>query len=206
MLAFAILLTVSTGGETLGQSATRPGPGDIPAVERPTTLAALLVNAKLAAEQWLLLREDFYRADVLQQYFGGAVVKFIDRQSSSVIRGTISSFDNIVDPITVQGKKIEGISCSFRREVAADGTVTALVYVHISGGTTLDFDTVERLFESGGRQLELRRPPLDEPRMPLGLDKYLYSRVDGGRELKILLSFIPRRELTDANFWTMGAP
>jgi hypothetical protein len=206
MLAFAILLTVSSGGEPLGQPATRPGPADIPAVERPTTLAALLVNAKLAAEQWLLLREDFYRADVLQQYFGGAVVKFIDRQSSSVIRGTISGFDNIVDPITVQGKKIEGISCSFRREVAADGTVTALVYVHISGGTTLDFDTVERLFESGGRQLELRRPPLDEPRMPLSLDKYLYSRVDGGRELKILLSFIPRGELTDANFWTMGVP
>jgi hypothetical protein len=206
MLAFAILLTVSSGGEPLGQPATRPGPADIPAVERPTTLAALLVNAKLAAEQWLLLREDFYRADVLQQYFGGAEVEFIDRQPGRMIRGTITSFDNMVEPITVQGKKIEGISCSFRREVAADGTVTAYVYVHILGGTTLNFDAVERLFESVGRQLELRRPPLDEPRMPLSLDKYLYSRVDGGRELKIALAFLPRGELSTANFWTAGVP
>ena len=204
MLAFAILLTVSSGGETLGQPATRPGPGDIPAVERPTTLAALLVNAKLAAEQWLLLREDFYREDVLQQYFGGAVVKFIDRPSSTVIRGDIWGFDNFVEPITVQGKKIEGISCSFRREVAADGTVTALVYVHILGGTTLNFDTVERLFESAGRQLEFA--PLDEPRMPLSRDEYLYSRVDGGRELKISLAFLPRGKLSYANFWTAGVP
>jgi hypothetical protein len=175
-------------------------------VERPTTLAALLINAKLATEQWLLLREDFYRTDVLQQYFGGAVVEFTDRRASAVVAGSISRFDNIVDPITVQGKKIEGISCLFRREVAADGTVTAYVLVHIVGGTTLNFDTVERLFESVGRQLELRRPPLDQPRMPLSRDEYLYSRVDGGRELKISLAFLPRGKLSDANFWTSQGP
>jgi len=205
MLAF-ITLAVVTGAEALGQSATRPGATDIPSVERPATLAALLVNAKLAAEQWLLLREDFYREDVLQQYFGGAVVEFIDRQSSRVIEGTISGFDDFVEPITVQGKKIEGIACSFRREVVPDGTVTAYVFVSLSGSTTLNFDAVERLFESVGRRLELRRPRLDEPRMPLSRDEYLYSRVDGGRELKIALAFLPRGKLSTANFWTSQSP
>jgi hypothetical protein len=208
MLAFAILLTVSSGGETLGQPVTRPGPADIPAVERPTTLAALLVNAKLAAEQWLLLREDFYRVDVLQQYFGGAAVEFADRRISSVIEGTISRFDNIVEPITVQGKKLEGISCWFRREVAADGTVTAYVYVGISSRSALDFEAVERLFGSVGRQLELRKPPPDAPPRPPpnNNDEYLYSRVDGSRELKIALAFMPRGKLSNANFWTSGEP
>lgn len=207
ILAFAVLLTVASGGEPFGQPATRQGSADIPTVERPRTMAALLVNAKLAAEQWLLLREDFYRADVLEQYFGGAVVKFADRPVSGVIEGTISRFDNIVDPITVLGKKLEGISCWFRREVAADGTVTAYVYVGISGGTTLDFEAVERLFGSVGQQLELRRPLPDAPSMPPPSDdKYLYSRVDGSRELKIALAFIPRGKLSSANFWTSGNP
>jgi hypothetical protein len=123
-----------------------------------------------------------------------------------VIEGTISSFDNIVDPIAVQGTKLEGISCWFRREAAADGTATAYFFVHISGGTMLNFAAVERLFESVGRQLELRRPPLDEPRMPLSYDEYLYSRADGGRELKIALAFLPRGKLSRANFWTAGVP
>src|SRR5262245_15864558 len=99
MLAFAVLFSVLSG-ESLGQSTS---PAAIPAVERPTSLPGLLVNAKLAAEQWLLLREDFYREDVLQQYFGGAVIKFIDRQSSRLIRGTITGFDNIVERFPVQG-------------------------------------------------------------------------------------------------------
>lgn len=204
VLAFAILLTVSNGAESLAQPTTRLV--DIPTVQKPTTLAALLVNAKLAAEQWLLLREDFYREDVLQQYFGGAVVEFTGQQSSKVIAGTISGYDNFVEPITVQGKKIDGLSCSFRREVGADGTVTAYVFVYLSGSTTLNFDAVERLFGSVGRRLELRRPQLDQPRMPLSRDQYLYSRVDGGRELKIALAFLPRGELSTANFWTMGVP
>jgi hypothetical protein len=206
ILAFAFLLTITSRGEALGQSATRLTSADIPTVERPTSLGALLVNAKLAAEQWLLLREDFYREDVLQQYFGGAVVEFMDRQSSRVIRGDISGFDNFVEPITVQGKKIEGLSCSFRREVAPDGMVTAYVFVYLSGSTALDFDAVERLFESVGRRLELHRPRLDEPRMPLSRDEYLYSRVDGGRELKIALAFLPRGKLSIANFWTSQSP
>jgi hypothetical protein len=206
MLAFITLAAVVTGAEALGQSATRPVAADIPSVERPTTLAALLVNAKLAAEQWLLLREDFYRADVLQQYFGAAVVEFVDTRNSGAIQGWISQFDNIVDPILVQGKTIEGISGSFRREVAADGAVTAYVFVSLSGSTTLNFDAVERLFESVGRRLELRRPRLDEPRMPLSRDEYLYSRVDGGRELKIALAFLPRGKLSIANFWTSRSP
>jgi hypothetical protein len=206
ILAFAFLLTMASRGEAPGQSATRLSSADIPTVERPTSLGALLINAKLAAEQWLLLREDFYRADVLQQYFGGAVVEFTDRQSSRLIRGTISGFDNIVEPITVQGTKIEGISCSFRREVVPDGTVMAYVFVSLSGSTTLNFDAVERLFESVGRRLELRRPRLDEPRMPLSRDQYLYSRGDGGRELKIALAFLPRGDLSTANFWTSQSP
>jgi hypothetical protein len=206
MLAFIALAAVVTGTEALGQSATRPGAADIPSVERPTTLAALLVNAKLAAEQWLLLREDFYRADVLQQYFGGARVEFVDTRNSGAIQGWISQFDNLVDPIVVQGKKIEGISGSFRREVAADGTVTAYVLVSLSGSTTLDFGAVERLFDSAGRRLELRGPRLDEPRMPLSRDDYLYSRVDDGRELKIALAFLPRGMLSIANFWTSQRP
>lgn len=204
ILASAALLTLVSGGETVGQSATRLTSVDIPAVEKPKSLAALLVNAKLAAEQWLLLREDFYRADVLQQYFGGAVVKFIDRQSSSVIRGTISGFDKFVEPITVQGKEIEGLSCSFRREVSADGTVTAYVFVTLRA--TLDFAAVERLFKSVGRRLELRRQPLDEPRMPLSPDVHLYSRAEGSRELKISLSFLPGGGLSSANFWASGVP
>jgi hypothetical protein len=206
ILTFAFLLTIASHGEALGQSATRLPSADIPTVERPTSLGALLINAKLAAEQWLLLREDFYRADVLQQYFGGAVVEFIDRQSSRVITGNISGFDNIVEPITVQGKKLEGITGSFRRDVAADGTVTAYFLVHIYGGTTLNFDVVERLFESAGRRLELRRQPLDEPRMPDSRDVHLYSRIDGARELKISLAFLPRGKLSDANFWTTQSP
>jgi len=105
--------------ETLGQPATRPGPGDIPAVERPTTLAALLVNAQARRRAWLLLREDFYREDVLQQYFGGAEVEFIDRQPGRMIRGTITSFDNMVEPITVQERRLKAYRAR-RREVAAD--------------------------------------------------------------------------------------
>jgi hypothetical protein len=206
ILALAVLLTIASGDETFGQSAPRLTSADIPPVERPTSLTALLVNAKLAAEQWLLLRDDFYREDVLQQYFGGAEVKFIDRQPGRIIRGDITGFDNIVEPITVQGKKLEGITGSFRREVAADGTVTAYFLVHIYGGTTLNFDTVERLFESAGRRLELRRQPLDEPRMPLSRDVHLYSRGDGAHELKISLAFLPRGELSDANFWTSLSP
>jgi hypothetical protein len=206
ILAFAFLLTIASRGEALGQSATRLPSADIPTVERPTSLGALLTNAKLAAEQWLLLREDFYRADVLQQYFGAAVVEFVDTRNSGAIQGWISGFDNIVDPITVQGKKIESISCSFRREVGKDGTVTAYVFVSLSGSTTLDFGAIERLFESVGRRLELRRPRLDEPSMPLSRDEYLYSGVDGGRELKIALAFLPRGKLSVANFWNSQSP
>jgi hypothetical protein len=189
------------------QPATVADQSNIPAVEKPTTLEAVLRNLKSALDRGLLLREDFYQEEVLRQYFGGNRT----RHSSigSGIEGSVSVFGDMVEPLVVSGHAVSGMSLSFRRVSGADG-VTAVIVLSTPGKTAVDFDVVEKVFGRGWRTAEPRLPSPHEnyirPTRPHGNAEIVYSTPDDATSWRAILYFKANAELALARISTTRKP
>jgi len=204
---FAMVLGIASITGCAAQPATVTDQSNIPAVEKPTTLEAVLRNLKSALDRGLLLREDFYQDEVLRQYFGGNRT----RHSSigSGIEGSVWGFGDMVEPLVVSGHAVSGMSFFFRRLSGPDG-VTAAITLNTPGKTTVDFGVVEGIFGRGWRTAEPRLPSPHEnyiaPTRPHGNAEIVYSTSDDAKSWHAALDFKANAELALARISTRRKP
>jgi hypothetical protein len=199
----AMVLGIASTGECTAQRATIENQPSIPAVERPTTLEAVLRNIKYALDRGLFLREDFYQDEVLRQYFGGNRT----RQSSGPfgIEDSVSEFGDMVEPLIVSGHPVPGMSFSIQRQNGPNGFAAA-IDLNTPGKTAVDFDVVEKIFGRGWRPAEPRLPSPHEnyvrPTRPHGNAEIVYSASDGATSWQATLYFKANAELSLARIST----
>jgi hypothetical protein len=204
---FAMALGIAGIGGCVAQPATVADQSNIPAVEKPTALEAVLRNLKFALDRGLLLRDDFYQDENLRQYFGGNQTR--QKSIDSGTEGSVSGFGDMVEPLVVSGHAVSGMSFFFRRVNGPDG-VTAVIVLATPGKTALPVDVVEKVFGRGWRTAEPRLPSPHEnyirPTRPHGNAEIVYSTSDDAKSWRAALDFKANAELALARVSTKRKP
>ena len=160
---FALVALASARAEE-GTAATRnavsPGAKVAASPKSPTTPLELLQNIKLALDQGLPLREDFYTDANLMRLFGGSKVESVTDDPTAgpkdIVR-QLSNFGTMVEPVKVGSATISGISLVVHRSVAADGKISASLSLDLlRPAQNLNFDQVTGLF---GPNLSVPKKP-----------------------------------------------
>ena len=207
--AIIFVLAFSLFSLETGKPSQAADPISIPTAERPDSLEALLVNVKQALESGLLLRYDFYREDILKQYFGGQKVRLSD-DSSSLVSGFVWDFDRFVIPLSVNGKEVEGLSFSFLRAMGSENEVTATITIVVVTQAPVHFSTIEKLFGNHWTMSDDRiRSPHEKnypPTAAHGNDVINYTVQQATFSWKIDFRFAADASLSAAFISTKGVP
>jgi hypothetical protein len=176
-------------------------------VKMPATPFELLENVKIALDQGLLLREDFYTDENLKRFSGGTKVR---RSAGGQDVGpkyifcSVTEFGAMVEPRIVGNIVIPGISVGFRRTILEDGRVAGSVSVRLQQGVpSLSFDEVTKLFGphwTYSKDILSPHMRMESPRKPHGNARIEYRAAD----VLHILSFNRDALLDSAEFRLQG--
>jgi hypothetical protein len=166
--------------------------GEFPAtVEKPTTSLQLLQNLKLALQNDLLLRRDFYAAESLTRFFG------VEEASSGVgennpndIWVRAKTFGYAVKSAKNDEYVFSGISFSAGLKSKEVGKSSSFVVLAFGlGGPS--FDDMEKVFGKGwvpDKTAPLHGPP-PPPTAPHGNERLTYMLDDSAVERRLFIQF-----------------
>jgi hypothetical protein len=172
-----------------------PTPEIVAGAKTPSNPSELLQNIKIAMDQHLLRREDFYTNVNLKNFFGAKTVVFggdFRKQKYAELGG----YDNMIQPVKIWPDKpnvMSGISIQVRRIAKEGGLIEGeLSLLIFRDGVFPGFDFNQKMFGTN-RAAEFALADFDEtvrpPTDPHGNDRIEYTGNDGPVHQTIRLSF-----------------
>ena len=114
-------------------------------IDVPKDLFDLFVNIKFVMDRDLLLREAFYKDEVLRRFFGGSKIIW-QRENEADKFVEIARFGSMLEPVEVAGRMVGGLTMYAHRAVTPDRKAKGRLTLSFINPMRPDFDDVERIF------------------------------------------------------------
>jgi len=162
-------------------------------IKRPSTVLELLTNLKVALDQNLLLREDFYTQENLKKISGGDKVFWIGKTPTRQQAG-ITEFGGMLRPVRVGNNTFEGVSYSVGRDVLDSEKIQANAHLSfMASNPDVTFEQIEDVFGKGWQRFPFFPPPtgrkFEPPTHPPGNDRIRYDFDSGHVGRSIVMEF-----------------
>ena len=176
----------------------------------PTNVIDLLRNFKLAMDEALFLRDDFYTDKVIKAFSGGREVTWDTVPAPGKNWGRVSDFAEMIKPYYYEGRPSPGLAMRFwGRLTNEEGIATRWSFV-IAGPSSPTFSDTVSVFGQNWRKREgliYAHPVIeDPPTKPYGNAHIDYKASSRGLERSMFFDFRPDATLQIANFWIRETP
>lgn len=163
-------------------------------IKKPSTLIEVLKNIKLALDQHLLLREDFYTEENLKLFFGGENVAWRKINDPKLQWGDVIDFGSLVEPLILKNMTLEGISITFLRNVKEDGKTEMRLNLLLRRSNLVGFESIENIFGKGWA------PSRDSWRISHGETYIAPTRPHGNERIEYAVNEGDIQSLVDMKF------